>query len=234
MTAAEIVAELKPLGRDSYKRVMLKHGVREPIFGVAISELQKIRKRIKRDYQLALDLYATGIYDAMYLAGLIADETRMTRRDLKHWLATATSEPLLGSIAGVAAESRHGWDLAIEWIESDSSAAAVAGWTTLSALVSIKPDAEFDLPQLKKLLARVGQTIHQQNDKIRYAMNGFTIALGAYVSALSATALATAEKIGRVEVDMGDTACQVPFAPDYIRKIQQRGTIGKKRKTARC
>ena len=27
---------------------------------------------------------------------------------------------------------------------------------------------------------------------------------------------------------------QVPFAPDYIRKIQKRGTIGKKRKSAKC
>jgi hypothetical protein len=33
---------------------------------------------------------------------------------------------------------------------------------------------------------------------------------------------------------MGDTACKVPFAPDYIRKVNQRGAIGKKRKTAKC
>jgi len=35
-------------------------------------------------------------------------------------------------------------------------------------------------------------------------------------------------------VDMGNTSCQVPFAPDYIRKVQKRGTIGKKRKSAKC
>ena len=34
------------------------------------------QKRIKMDYQLALDLYETGNYDAMYLAGLIADDAR--------------------------------------------------------------------------------------------------------------------------------------------------------------
>ena len=39
MTAKEILAELKPLGRESYKRVLMNnHGVREPCFGVAISE----------------------------------------------------------------------------------------------------------------------------------------------------------------------------------------------------
>jgi hypothetical protein len=39
---------------------------------------------------------------------------------------------------------------------------------------------------------------------------------------------------GLVEVDMGNTACKVPFAPDYIQKVKDRGTIGKKRKSARC
>jgi len=35
MTATEILAELKPLGRESYKRVLVKnHGVKEPCFGV--------------------------------------------------------------------------------------------------------------------------------------------------------------------------------------------------------
>ena len=68
MTAEEIVKELKPLGKDSYKKVLLNHGIREPMFGVKIEDMKKIQKRIKKDYQLALELYDTGISDAMYLA----------------------------------------------------------------------------------------------------------------------------------------------------------------------
>ena len=75
MTAQEILDEIKPLGSDSYKRLLMtNYGVKEPVFGVKIGDLKKIQKRIKMDYQLALDLYDTGNYDAMYLAGLIADE----------------------------------------------------------------------------------------------------------------------------------------------------------------
>jgi hypothetical protein len=33
---------------------------------------------------------------------------------------------------------------------------------------------------------------------------------------------------------MGDTACQVPMASDYIQKVIDKGQTGKKRKTARC
>ncbi len=61
MTAKAILAEIKPLGRDSYKKVLLNHGVKEPCFGVKVEDLKKIQRRIKMDYRLALDLYDTGV-----------------------------------------------------------------------------------------------------------------------------------------------------------------------------
>ena len=235
MNAQDILNEIKPLGRDSYKRVLFNHRVKEPCFGVKIEDLKKIQKRIKKDYQLALDLYDTGVYDAMYLAGLIADDERMTRKDLQHWVERSNQGSLSGAtIPGVAAGNPEGWDLALEWIESKTEHIAGAGWATLSGIVSIKPDADLDLPQLKKLLQRVKKTIHQSPDEVRYLMNSFVIAVGCYVESLTEAALQIGEQIGPVTADLGNNACQIPFAPDYIRKVQKRGTIGKKRKSAKC
>jgi 3-methyladenine DNA glycosylase AlkD len=235
MTAAEIVKELKPLGSESIKKVLLKHGIQEPLFGVKVEELKKIQKRIKKDYRLALDLYDTGIYDAMYLAGLIADDPKMTRENLQHWADKATCTALCGStVAWVAAESLHGWDLAREWIDSRKETVAVTGWATLSSLVGIKDDADLDLAELKRLLLRVQKTLSKEPDRVRYAMNGFVIAVGTYVKPLTDLALQTARKLGTVSVDVGDTSCKVPYAPDYIEKAQKKGIVGKKRKTAKC
>jgi 3-methyladenine DNA glycosylase AlkD len=235
MTAKEILAELKPLGSDSYKRVMLNHGVKEPFFGVKISELQQFQKRIKKDYQLALDLYETGNYDAMYLAGLIADDAQMSKKDLQRWIANATHSPLASfTVPWVAAGSPHGWEIALEWIDSKEALTAEAGWATLRSLVSIKDDSELDLAVLKQLMERVRKNIHQAPNDVRSAMNSFVIAIGSYVQPLTDSAIQTAEKIGPVTVDMGNTSCQVPFAPDSIRKVQKRGAIGKKRKSAKC
>ena len=235
MTAKEILAEIKPLGSDSYKRVIFKHGVQEPCFGVKISDLQKIVKRIKKDYQLALDLYDTGNYDAMYLAGLIADDPKMTKKDLQHWVTQAYCRALCtATVPWVTAGSTHGWELALAWIDSKTTLTAVAGWATLGSLVSIKDDAQLDLAALKRLLLRVQKTLHQAPDLVRYQMNSFVIAVGCCVQPLSDTAVQTAEKIGPVMADLGDNSCQVPFAPDYIRKVEQRGTLGKKRKSAKC
>jgi 3-methyladenine DNA glycosylase AlkD len=87
MTAKKILEELEPPGHESLKKMLFtNYGVKEPCFGVKIGDLEKIQKRIKMDYQLALDLYDTGNYDAMYLAGLIADDARMTKKDLQRWV----------------------------------------------------------------------------------------------------------------------------------------------------
>ena len=234
MTAKDILEEIKPLGRDSYKKVLLNHGVPEPFFGVKIEDLKKIQKRIKMDYRLALELYDTGIYDAQYLAGLIADDAQMTRKDLQRWVEKARG-PLTGfTVPWVAAGSPNGREVALDWIESSKELVAAAGWATLSTLVSIKDDAELDLAELKRLLQRVQKEIHKSPNKVRHQMNGFVISVGSYVKALTDFAKQIGEKVGPVTVDMGNTACEVPFAPDYIRKVEKRGTIGKKRKTAKC
>jgi 3-methyladenine DNA glycosylase AlkD len=235
MTAKEILAELKSLGSEATKKVLKNHGVKEPFFGVKIGDMKPIQKRIKKDYQLALDLFDTGNYDAMYLAGLIADDEKMTKKDLNRWVEKAGDSPLCGfTVPWVAAGSPHGYEIAMAWIDSKKEHVAVAGWTTLGCIVALKPDSELDLAELKRLLARAQKSIHEAPNKVRYTMNNFVISLAIYVKPLSDAAVAAAKKIGKVSVDMGDTACQVPYAPDYIEKARARGNVGKKRKTVKC
>lgn len=234
-TAQAILKELKPLGSEGYVRILRNHGAHDSIYGVKISELQKIRKRIKKDYQLALDLFDTGVYDAMYLAGLIADDVRMTKKNLQHWVDNAKCGPIAEStVAWVAAEGEHGLELALKWIESKKERVAAAGWATLGFLVALIDDAELDLPRLTKLLERVEKTIHEQPNRVRSAMNHFVIALGSYVKPLTADAMSAGKSIGEVYVDVGNTACKVPDAVEYIKKVKAHGSLGKKRKTVKC
>jgi hypothetical protein len=236
MTANEILEELRPLGSESYKRMMMRnHGVKEPCFGVKISDLKKIQKRIKRDHRLALDLYASGNYDAMYLAGLIADDAKMGKDDLRRWAEQAYAGSLPGAtVPWVAAEGPHGREMALEWIESGKPLIALAGWSTWACLAMLKPDSELDLAEWKGLLQRVAAEIHDAPDAVRYGMNGFVIAAGSGIAALTEEAIRVGEEIGPVTADLGNNACETPNAPDYIRKVRERGGIGKKRKTVKC
>ena len=73
MQLAEIMQQLEAWGSEQTKKTLMRHGAREPLFGVKVGDLKKIEKKVKKNHQLAMQLYDTGNADAMYLAGLIAD-----------------------------------------------------------------------------------------------------------------------------------------------------------------
>jgi 3-methyladenine DNA glycosylase AlkD len=233
MTAKEVLAQLKEMGHGYIKKIYTAHGVTAEMYGVKIGDMKKIQKVVRKDYTLSLELYDSGVSDAQYFAGLIADEKRMTKKDLQHWAESAVSHMQNEyTVPWIAAESAHGWELALEWIDDERESIQSSGWNTLASLVGIKPDEELDIKGLRKLLKRVEKEIPSAGNRVRYCMNSFVIAVGGYVKELSAEAIAIAKSLGKITVDMGDTSCKVPYAPDYIKKMLDRGV--KKKKMARC
>jgi len=235
MTAKEIMVQLKAYGNEGTKNVLIKHGAKEPFFGVKVADLKKILKKTKKNHELALELYDTGNSDAMYLAGLMADEKKITKKQLQAWVKKAYWQYLSEyAVPWVASETDFGIELGLEWIESKKETIAAAGWATLSSCASVKDDNELDLKLYKKLLNRAEKEVHTAQNRVRYTMNRFIIAVGAYITDLTDEAKEIGERVGKVHVDVGGTACKVPLIPVAIGKVEARGSLGKKRKTARC
>ena len=235
MTLQEIMLQLEQRGSEQTKKTFFRHGAREPLFGVKVEDLKKIQKKVKSDYELSKQLYNTGNSDAMYLAGLIAAPEKMTKSDLQHWVEGAYWYMISEyTVPWVTSESNYGFELALEWIKSPEENIAAAGWATLASMIAIKEDNEIDTEKFKQLLQTATAEIHQAQNRVRYVMNNFIIAAGGYSPLLNPMAIDAASKIGVVTVDMGGTACKVPFATEYIEKMKARGTLGKRRKSPRC
>jgi histone H3/H4 len=235
MTKDQVMKDLEKKGSDSIRKILKNHGANEPIFGVKVADLKVIQKKVKKDHQLAMELFSTGNYDAMYLAGLIAEESKMNKKDIEQWAERSHSSGISEyTVAWVAAESDFGWELGMKWIDSPIEKIASAGWNTLSGVIAMKPDNELDIATIKKLLQRIVKEIHGAPNRVRYTMNGFVIGVGSYIKELTKEAVEIAKKIGDVYVDMGGTACKVPAAADYIKKMEAKGSIGKKKKTVKC
>lgn len=235
MTAIQILKELQEYGDEQTKSVLMKHGAKEPIFGVKVQDLKKILRKTKKNHELSLELYATGNSDAMYLAGLMADEKKITKEQLEDWVDKAYWYYLSEyTVPWVVAETDYGIELGIKWIQSDRETVASAGWGTLAYYAAVNEDEKLDTNLYIELLDTVKKEIHSAQNRVRYTMNGFVIAVGTYVEALTDKSKETAKEIGKVSVDVGGTACKVPLANDYIDKVIDKGRVGVKRKTARC
>lgn len=198
MTLQEIMEKLKELGTEQTKKTFIRHGATEPIFGVKVGDLKKLVKHVKKDQELALSLYETGNYDAMYLAGLTVDPKLVSKELLQKWVKQAYCYGLSEyTVAGVAAESNYALELAREWIESDSETIATSGWSTYTNYLSITPDEKLDVEEIRQLLNRIETTIHQEKNRVRYTMNNFVIAVGTFVKALNKEAYEVGGKIGK-------------------------------------
>jgi hypothetical protein len=171
----------------------------------------------------------------MYLAGIVADGSQMTKKQLDDWAKTASWHMISEyTVPGVAHESEHAHDLALKWMKSKNQNIASAGWNTYVGILATHDDKDLDKDEIKSLLKKIEKDIDKAPDRVRYTMNGFVIAVGAYVKTLLKQAKATAKKIGKVDVNMGDTSCKVPLASEYIAKVETMGRVGKKRKTIKC
>jgi len=219
----KILQQLQQLGSNQTKNILAKHGAREPFFGVKVADLTKIQKKIKKNHVMALALFDTGNSDAMYLAGMIADPLQMDEDLLNHWAREAYWYMLSEyTVAPVASESPVGEKTALQWIESEEERIASAGWATLSLMLKHGNTILLNDDKTVELLQHIRDHIHQAKNRVRYTMNGFVIAAGAYVPDLTETAMAVAKINGKIHVDMGGTACKVPEAGSYIQKVLDR------------
>lgn len=231
----EAMKQLEAMGSEQTKNTYLRHGAVEPIFGVKVGDMKKLVKGVKKVPGLPEALFATGNYDAMYLAGLTIDPKTADKALLEAWVKQAKwYSPAEYTVAWVAAESRYGEELAREWIQSPDEIVATCGWSTYASYLAITPDDKLDLDEIRQLLRQIEETVHQERNRVRYTMNGFVIAVGSYVIPLHDDAERVAARIGKVDVNVGQTACKVPLASDYIEKVLVAGKVGAKRKTCIC
>ncbi len=230
----EAMQALSEQGTEQNRRIFRNHGAREPLFGVSIAALGALTKRIKKDQPLAEGLYASGVYDAMYLATMIADPAQMSESDFERWMDGAYCHGLSDAVAGVLSESEVAEGIADRWIQSGEELRMAAGWTCYDWLLCTRPDGAFDQEKLSAMLYAVEDGIHRQPNWTRYAMNNFIIALGISYVPLHAQALRAAEVVGKVTVNMGKTSCKTPLASAYIQKAVTQGRLGYKRKSKRC
>ena len=146
MTVNEIMTQLEQMGDAQTKKTLMKHGAQEPFFGVKVADLKTILKKTKKNHELSLELYKTGNSDAMYLAGLMADETKITKAQLNEWIEAAYWYYLNEfAVPLVAAETPFGFELGLDWITSKKETTASGGWQTLSSFATVNSDEKLDL-----------------------------------------------------------------------------------------
>jgi hypothetical protein len=109
-----------------------------------------------------------------------------------------------------------------------------ADWSCYNWLLGTCKDSEFNEEKLLAMLNRVRDTIHNQPNRTKHAMNNFIMSVGVSYLPLHEEAMKIAQEVGKVEVFIGKELCQTDVAAEYIQKVVDKGKLGFKRKHVRC
>lgn len=216
MNHADLLKELESLGSEQTRKTYLRHGASGKVFGVSYAHLGKLQKKLKTNHDLAGKLWASGIHDAQILATMIAEPSQMTAKEIDTWARSLSNYALTDALAGLVSKTPFATAKIEECVRSKDEWTASAGWQVLGGLAlrdTSLPDTFF-----QPYLDAIEKKIHASMNRVRHAMNGALIGIGCRNSALEKKALVVAAKIGKVEVDHGNTACVTPDAASYIRK----------------
>lgn len=234
MDCGTVMQELEALGKERTKKMYISNGAHEPLFGVATGAMKPIAKKIKINQRLAEELYATGNYDAMYFAGIIADPKAMTESDFERWIDGAYFYMLSDYVVAVTlAETDIAQEVSDKWIASGEELRMSAGWSCYCWLLGNRLDNEFSESKISNMLDIVKNTIHDSPERTKSAMNNFLYTVGISYLPLHEKAVETAKEVGTVEVKR-DKKNSFLNAYESIQKEIDRGKLGFKRKYVRC
>jgi len=220
--------KLKSMGTAQNRKVYARHGVSEKQFGVSWANLGKLKKAIKTNHRLAVQLWTTANHDARILATMIADPKMFDSKLLEEWARGLDNYVVADAFAGMAGKTPHRKEKAEQWAMSKQEYTGQVGWNLLSQLAMHEgeiPEAYFD-----DYLEHIEGQIHDKPNRVRHSMNGALINIGLRTKALEKKAVAAAKRIGKVYVDHGETSCTTPDAIDYM----QRTKVHRSKQTAKA
>ncbi|MBE8182554.1 MAG: DNA alkylation repair protein [Candidatus Portiera sp.] len=227
-TLIELQKQLKALGTAQNCKVYARHGADpDKVYGVSFANLDKLAKSIIKnnrvvngidtDHKLARELWNTGNYDCRNLALKIGDGKVMDEKEITAWIKQLKSYTHISMLGKLIAQHPQANKLPSKLCNEKDEIKRGLGFSIISSILAQDPQ-RIPSKQLKSHLQQIEKDIHSSANWARYSMNWTLISIGTYGEYLKDDAIAVAHKIGKVEVDHGETSCKTPDAASYIEK----------------
>jgi len=217
LTAAQLVEKLKGLGKPEYVEGMVRFGISaNKTLGVSIPNLRGLA-RGRRDHQLALDLWATGIHEARILAAFVEDPAQVTPDQMDTWAADFDSWDVCDQACiSLFDKTPHAVKKALEWSGRQEEFAKRAGFAMMAALAwHDKQGSDEKFLQFLPLIIRESS---DGRNFVKKAVNWALRQIGKRNPVLRQAAIKTAQEIQALGTPAGRW-----IAADALRELTKTG-----------
>ena len=215
-TVDEVMAELAELEDPKIRAVNEKHG---DDHGVNLTKLRAVAKRLKKQQDLALELWATGDGAARLLAIQISRPKEFERDQLDTMLREARTRKVHDWLVNyVVKKGPHAEELRLVWFDDPDPVVASAGWALTSERVVKRPEGL----DLSGLLDLVEAQMKDAPDRLQWAMNECLAQIGIEHVEYRERALGIGERLEVLKDYPTPPGCTSPFAPIWIGEMVRR------------
>ena len=213
-TFAEVMETLKSLGSESRRKTNAKNGAGENQFGVMTGRLRAMAREIGTDHDLAMRLWESGNADAMLLACMILDVTKLTPAAAESMIAPLTYSMVLDEfVFGPLAQAAYAGQLMQKWIHAPEASLGRAGWNLLIASIMAKKEPPFTV---EKILLWIESGLMDAAKPKQEAMNRCLCEIGIRMREYTDRCIAIGEKFGRLDDRPVPKGCTSSYAPEWI------------------
>ena len=215
-TSTEVLATLASLEDEKIRAVNARHG---DDHAVNLTKLRAVAKDLKKNDELAGELWATGDTAARLVAILIMRPKAWSEAQLDEMLRDSRLPKVHGWLVSyIVKKSPHAEALRQSWMDDPDPVVASAGWALTSERVNRKPEG-LDLPGL---LDTIEAEMADAPERLQWAMNETLSYIGIENPALRARAIDIGERLGVLRDYPTSPGCTSPFAPTWITEMVSR------------
>lgn len=194
-------------------------------YGIGLTVLRKLAKKIGRNHDLALQLWKSDLYDEKIIALLIDDPKKITREQAEmqvDYLAQGHLAHVFSSCDAALAKTPFAVDLAVDWMKSKSIIRKSCGYGILYEISKSKkknaPDDIFFL----KWIEHIKLNFPKEHISVQGSMGGALIGIGKRNALLNKTTLKLAKELGPIPLEPEGSSCEPldvvkHLTSDYIR-----------------
>ena len=214
--AQSVMETLAQLEDPKARKINERHG---DDHGVNLTKLRAVAKELKKNDDLAVELWETGDTAARLVAVLIMRPRTYDADRLDAMLREARVPKVHAWLVNyIVKKSPHAEELRRRWMGDPDPVIASAGWALTSERVNKSP-AGLDL---RGLLDIIEAQMHDVEERLQWAMNETLSYIGIENEDLRPRALDIGQRLGVLKDYPTPPNCTSPFAPIWITEIVAR------------
>jgi len=182
-------------------------------YGVGLTKLRKIAKKIVRNKQLALECWQSDYYDLKVIGLLIDEPKKITIEQAEKQVESLDAGMLIhvfSACDATLAKSKIAFDLAVSWQNSDSIPRKKSAYGLLYELSKNKRDKRLSDQFFLSAISLINYSIDNESKAVRLSMGSALMGIGKRNRTLNKAAIDVAERVGAIDFNEDGKKCE-PF-----------------------